>query len=527
MYSLSMAHRSELDSHLHTLLEVGRFRDYGPNGLQVEGKPEVRKLVSGVTASLALIDAAIAAGADAVLVHHGLFWRGQDGRVVGWMKARLARLLAHDVNLFAYHLPLDAHPELGNNAQLGARFGWHADGRFGEQDLGFIGDAGATPDLETLRASLHGTLNRPPVVARGDGRPLRRIAWCTGGAQSYFEAAIAAGADAFVTGEISEPQAHLARETGVAFLACGHHATERYGAPAVAAAVAGHFGLDARVHRTPQPGMTALSAAPAGAPMPIAITMGDACGIGPEIIARLFGSGRAGAAFVVGDVAVLRRAVGWTGGMLPVVELESVAEVAALPPGCLPVLPCPGLPAGLAEVAPGRVDARAGAAAAACIEHAVRLVRAGQVAAIVTAPIHKEALARAGVPYPGHTEMLQQLAADGLGTAPPVRMMLANDELRCVLVTIHLSLRRAIDSLSTELILDTLRITQRSAAGWGIAAPRIAVAGLESARRRGRIVRRRGDPDHRPGDRCRARRGHRCQRAVCARYRLHARPQHA
>ncbi|MBL8304716.1 MAG: Nif3-like dinuclear metal center hexameric protein, partial [Ideonella sp.] len=221
-----MAHRNELETHLHALLEVARFRDYGPNGLQVEGKPQVQRLVSGVTASLALIDAAIDAGADALLVHHGLFWRGQDGRVVGWMRARLARLLAHDINLYAYHLPLDAHPVLGNNAQLARCMGWQADGRFGDQELGFIGEA--APDVrdpEAFGAVLAERLQRVPVVAAGDGRPLRRIAWCTGGAQGHFEAAIAAGADAFVTGEISEPQAHRARETGVAFYACGHHAT--------------------------------------------------------------------------------------------------------------------------------------------------------------------------------------------------------------------------------------------------------------------------------------------------------------
>jgi dinuclear metal center YbgI/SA1388 family protein len=235
--------RNELDSYLHTLLDVGRFRDYGPNGLQVEGKPEVRKIVSGVTASLALIEAAIDARADALLVHHGLFWRGQDGRVVGWMRQRLGRLLAHDINLFAYHLPLDGHPEWGNNAQLGKLLGWQAEGRFGDQELGCIGTPRGTPHLDALVAGLTATLGRSPVVAQGDGRPVRRIAWCTGGAQSYFEGAIAAGADAFVTGEISEPQAHLARETGVAFLACGHHATERYGAPALAAHIADRFGL--------------------------------------------------------------------------------------------------------------------------------------------------------------------------------------------------------------------------------------------------------------------------------------------
>lgn len=240
-----MAARGEIEAYLNTLLDVGRFRDYGPNGLQVEGKPEVRKIVSGVTASRALIEAAVLAQADALLVHHGLFWKGHDGRVTGWLKQRLELLLAHGINLFAYHLPLDAHAELGNNAQFGARFRWLADARFGEQDLGFIGNVQplTTPDLS---AALVVQLGRAPTVVAGDGRPLRRIAWCTGGAQGYFEAAIAAGADAYVTGEISEPQAHYARETGVAFFACGHHASERFGAPAVAQHVALKFGLEHR-----------------------------------------------------------------------------------------------------------------------------------------------------------------------------------------------------------------------------------------------------------------------------------------
>ena len=239
-----MADRSELEAGLQALLQPAAFKDYGPNGLQVEGRREVRHLVSGVTASLAFIEAAIAAGADTLLVHHGLFWRGQDGRLTGWLAARVRLLMAADVNLFAYHLPLDAHPELGNNAQLGRRLGLLADARFGEQNLGYIGAAPpAAGSLQSLTATVQHQLARTPVVLPGDGRALRRVAWCTGGAQGYFEAAIAAGADAFLTGEISEPQAHLARETGVAFLACGHHATERYGAPAVAAHVAAACGL--------------------------------------------------------------------------------------------------------------------------------------------------------------------------------------------------------------------------------------------------------------------------------------------
>jgi dinuclear metal center YbgI/SA1388 family protein len=241
-----MVARDELQSHLAQLLAVERFRDYGPNGLQVEGRAQVHRLVTGVTASLALIEAAVSVQADAILVHHGLFWRGQDGRITGWMRARLAPLLAHGVNLFAYHLPLDAHAELGNNAQFGARLGLSADARFGEQDLGFAAPAAELASIAALQAAVQRVCERAPVMVAGDGRALKRIGWCTGGAQGMFEAAIAAGVDAYVTGEISEPQAHIARETGVAFIACGHHATERFGAPALGAHVAARFGLEHR-----------------------------------------------------------------------------------------------------------------------------------------------------------------------------------------------------------------------------------------------------------------------------------------
>ena len=236
--------RNELLRGLDGLLQPERFKDYGPNGLQVEGKDSIQRIVSGVTASRALIEAAIAARADALFVHHGLFWRGQDGRIVGWMKERLRLLLAHDISLFAYHLPLDDHPELGNNAQLGRVLGWQADQRFGEQELGCVAPA-AFADAQALAAHVERVLGRAATLVPGDStRAIRRVAWCTGGAQGFFEAAIAAGADAFITGEISEPQAHLARETGVAFIAAGHHATERYGAPAVAAHMAAQYGLE-------------------------------------------------------------------------------------------------------------------------------------------------------------------------------------------------------------------------------------------------------------------------------------------
>jgi 4-hydroxythreonine-4-phosphate dehydrogenase len=209
----------------------------------------------------------------------------------------------------------------------------------------------------------------------------------------------------------------------------------------------------------------------------LAITMGDACGIGPEIIAKLFRSDAAAACFVVGDVGVMRRAAAQTGGMLAVAAIDAASDALALPPNCVGVLQAAGLPPDLLDAPQGRVDARAGAAAAACIEQAARLASNGEVAGIVTAPIHKEALAAAGINHPGHTEMLQALAAVD-GRLSPVRMMLANDELKTVLVTIHMSLRRAIDAVTFDAVLETLRIAHRAAAGWGQRAPRIAVAGL-------------------------------------------------
>ena len=213
-------------------------------------------------------------------------------------------------------------------------------------------------------------------------------------------------------------------------------------------------------------------------PWPLALTIGDVCGIGPEIVAGLFHDESLSAGcVVVGDVAVMRRAAATVGGISAVAEVESAADVSKVPPRCIPVLQVAGLPADLAGMPLGRVDARAGRAAAACIARAVELVQGGAVGAIVTAPIHKEALAAAGVPYPGHTEMLQALAARG-GAAPPVRMMLANDELKTVLVTIHQSLRSAIDAITRESVLETIRIAARAAARWGQPRPRIGVAGL-------------------------------------------------
>ena len=229
MASVTPISRDALTRFLDEQLKPEGFKDYCPNGLQVEGRDEIRRLVCGVTANQALLDLAIGQKADAV---------------TGIKRQRLKTLLAHDINLYAYHLPLDAHPVLGNNAGLAKAAGWQQTGVFGEQNLGCIGDVPLGTTVESLADQLTRVLNRPPMVLAASGdQSVRRIAWCTGGAQSYFEAAIAEGADAFVTGEVSEPMVHLARETGVAYLAAGHHATERFGVQALGEAIAGHFGI--------------------------------------------------------------------------------------------------------------------------------------------------------------------------------------------------------------------------------------------------------------------------------------------
>ena len=236
--------REELTRYLDEILDAGRFKDYCPNGLQVEGRPEIRSLVAGVTASQALLDVAVARAADAILVHHGWFWRGEDGRVTGIRRTRLQTLLHHDINLIAYHLPLDSHPQFGNNAQLARRFGWLPEGRFGEQDIGWHGRPREPASVAAISARVAAELQREPLLI-GDGEhPVRRVAWCSGGAQGLFEEAIALGVDLYLSGEISEQTVHLARESGVAYLAAGHHASERYGVQALAAHLAERFGLD-------------------------------------------------------------------------------------------------------------------------------------------------------------------------------------------------------------------------------------------------------------------------------------------
>jgi len=237
---------NELRDYIASLLQTGLFKDYCPNGLQVEGGAEVRRIATGVSASQQVIDAATAWGADAILVHHGYFWRNEDAAITGIKKRRIAQLLRHDVSLLAYHLPLDAHAELGNNAQLGKLLGLVEQGRFGEQDIACIGELEHQQPLAQFAAWVGGRLQRTPQVIGDNAQTVHKVAWCSGGAQGYFEAAIAQGADVYVSGEISEPNFHLAHESGVAFIAAGHHATERLGIQALGEHLSMRFHLEHR-----------------------------------------------------------------------------------------------------------------------------------------------------------------------------------------------------------------------------------------------------------------------------------------
>ncbi|WP_025456826.1 Nif3-like dinuclear metal center hexameric protein [Neisseria polysaccharea] len=225
-------------------LQTASFKDYAPNGLQVEGREYIGKIVTSVTASRAAIDFAVEQKADLLLVHHGMFWKSEPPTVTGWKKERIAALLRHDINMAGYHLPLDAHPTLGNNAQLADRLGFATEKRFGEQNLLNSGSLKQVKTLGALAARIETVLQRKPVVIGNPEREIRRVAWCTGGAQGFFQTAIDEGVDLYLTGEISEAQYHLANETGTAFVSAGHHATERYGIRALAAAAAGVFGLE-------------------------------------------------------------------------------------------------------------------------------------------------------------------------------------------------------------------------------------------------------------------------------------------
>lgn len=240
---------STLVASANALLQPEQFQDYSPNGLQVEGRDSVSTLVSGVTASLALVDAAIAAGADAILVHHGYFWRGEDPCLVGMKGRRIRRLLQHDISLLAYHLPLDAHPRLGNNAQLAQQLGIKIRGGLQPAaafPIGNHGDLNEAQSAQDFARHVSQVLGRDVLLEAVGDRAIKRVAWCTGGAQSYLSQAAVLGVDCFLTGEVSEQTIHEARELGLHFIAAGHHATERYGAPAVGHHLAQELGIEHR-----------------------------------------------------------------------------------------------------------------------------------------------------------------------------------------------------------------------------------------------------------------------------------------
>ncbi len=236
-------HQKTLEDYLNTVLEITRFRDYCPNGLQVEGRAQIQTIVTGVTASQALISRAIELQADAIIVHHGYFWRGEDACLRGIKRQRIAALIKHDINLFAYHLPLDAHIELGNNAQLAKKLNIAVEGSFGEQALALQGSFETPLTLGELSTKLTQLLARQPLTIGDLSKSIRRIAWCSGAAQDMFEAAINLEIDAYLTGEISEQNVHTSRETGIAFISAGHHATERYGIQALGKHIAEQFDL--------------------------------------------------------------------------------------------------------------------------------------------------------------------------------------------------------------------------------------------------------------------------------------------
>jgi len=238
-----MASLKHFTNHINELLDINSFKDYAPNGLQVEGKAKLKKIVTGVSATQALIEAAIDADADAIVVHHGWFWEKEDPRIVGMKYKRLKLLMQHDISLLGYHLPLDAHPELGNNAQLANRLDIQIEDVIDEQGVGNYGRLKEYVSLEDFGNRIEKSLDRKPLLISGGDHAIRRVGWCTGGAQNWISKAADAGVDAFISGEISEHTVHVARESGLHYIAAGHHATERYGVKALGEAVAAELGL--------------------------------------------------------------------------------------------------------------------------------------------------------------------------------------------------------------------------------------------------------------------------------------------
>jgi dinuclear metal center YbgI/SA1388 family protein len=251
------ASQETIESYINELLQISQFKDYCPNGLQVQGKNNIYKLVTGVTASLALIERAIDEDADAILVHHGWFWKNDDSRVVGQLYARLKLLMDKEINLYAYHLPLDQHPIYGNNVQLAKRLGITIGGQSKTTPLVWYGNLGKNKKppypLDKLALLIEKKLERVPLVIGEMKKPIHKIAWCTGGAQGYITDAVQLGADVYISGEISEQTTHIAQELGIAYISAGHHATEKYGVQALGAHLADVFGIQHQFIDIPNP----------------------------------------------------------------------------------------------------------------------------------------------------------------------------------------------------------------------------------------------------------------------------------
>ena len=238
-----MVSQKELEQYLSSYLKVSDFQDYAPNGLQVSGCSEIKTIVSATTASLEAIEAAIEFKADALLVHHGYFWKGEDPCVVGMKRKRLQKLLCNNINLFAYHLPLDAHPELGNNAELARLLDIHIEDVMDKQGVGNTGTLNQPMLLDEFAIKIEEVLGRKPLCLSGGDHLIRNIAWCSGGAQKYLQKAAELGVDAYLSGEVSENTLHEARELGVHYIAAGHHATERYGVQSLGEHLAQQFSI--------------------------------------------------------------------------------------------------------------------------------------------------------------------------------------------------------------------------------------------------------------------------------------------
>ncbi|WP_264474560.1 Nif3-like dinuclear metal center hexameric protein [Leeia speluncae] len=247
-----MVQINKLIDYSAQFLNVGAFRDYCPNGLQVEGRKEIQKVIAGVSASKALIEEAIKQDADLILVHHGYFWKNEEAVITGMKRERIRLLLAHNINLVAYHLPLDAHPDVGNNAMLAKQLGFTTQYTCAEQNIMHVG-ACELQRLDVLGNRIELALARKPLVIGNPNQNISKVAWCTGGAQGYFSEAIKQGVDAFVTGEISEQMVDMAHESGVAFISAGHYATEKYGVAALAKHWEAQFNLSINLFYTDNP----------------------------------------------------------------------------------------------------------------------------------------------------------------------------------------------------------------------------------------------------------------------------------